>query len=223
MPIDCKSSRASSSLNSASSASVLASRKIASAGATRSLNFLRSSPSFSSAASTLKTYKNGLAVNKCRSCKSSRSKPDEESGLPLCSCASAFLTASTTGAISLLVRASFSSRGSAFSIVCKSASASSVLIVSISLLGSMRPSTCTTSPSVKTRITWQIASVSRIFARNLFPRPAPSDAPFTIPAISTKDRAAGSSFSEEKMVASFARRSSGTPTTPTLGSIVAKG
>ncbi len=152
-----------------------------------------------------------------------RSIFDCESGLPDCNHSLAAFTASRIGAFSLATRASFSSRGIAFSIVCKSASASSVLMVSISLEGSIRPSTWTTSPSLKTRITWQMASVSRILARNLFPRPAPSDAPLTMPAISTNERAAGRIFSEAKISASLAKRSSGTPTTPTLGSMVAKG
>ena len=89
--------------------------------------------------------------------------------------------------------------------------------------GETFPSTCTTSGSTKTLITWQIASVSRIFAKNLFPKPAPSDAPLTIPAISTKETEAGSISLESNMVASFLSLSSGTPTIPILGSIVAKG
>ncbi|CAB4907689.1 unannotated protein [freshwater metagenome] len=72
-------------------------------------------------------------------------------------------------------------------------------------------------------MTWQIASLSRIFAKNLLPRPAPSEAPLTMPAISTKETAAGKIFSELNIFASTGRRSSGTPTTPTLGSMVAKG
>ena len=96
-------------------------------------------------------------------------------------------------------------------------------MVSISLAGSTRPSTCTTSPSLNTRITWQIASLSRMFAKNLLPKPAPSEAPLTIPAISTKETAAGIIFSEPKISASLLNLESGTPTTPTLGSMVANG
>ncbi|CAB4812480.1 unannotated protein [freshwater metagenome] len=59
--------------------------------------------------------------------------------------------------------------------------------------------------------------------KNLFPKPAPSDAPLTIPAISTKETTAGRIFSEPKISANLAKRASGTPTTPTLGSIVANG
>ena len=98
-----------------------------------------------------------------------------------------------------------------------------MLMISMSSLGSTLPSTCTTSGSVNTRMTWQIASLSRMLARNLLPRPAPSLAPFTMPAMSTNDTDAGSWRSEPKMPASTARRGSGTPTTPTLGSIVANG
>ncbi|CAB4946497.1 unannotated protein [freshwater metagenome] len=85
------------------------------------------------------------------------------------------------------------------------------------------PSTWTTSLSLKTLITWQIASDSRMFAKNLFPSPAPSEAPLTIPAISTKETEAGKIFSEVKILANTGNLASGTPTTPTLGSIVAKG
>lgn len=59
--------------------------------------------------------------------------------------------------------------------------------------------------------------------KKLITKSCPSDAPLTIPAISTKDRAAGIIFSEENILASTARRSSGRPTTPTFGSMVAKG
>ena len=52
-----------------------------------------------------------------------------------------------------------------------------MLIVSMSSRGSTLPSTCTTSGSLNARITWQIASASRMFARNLLPSPAPSLAP----------------------------------------------
>lgn len=51
----------------------------------------------------------------------------------------------------------------------------------------------------------------------------PSLAPRTMPAMSTKSTVAGSSFWELKISASLFRRGSGTPTTPTFGSIVANG
>ena len=98
-----------------------------------------------------------------------------------------------------------------------------MLIVSMSSAGLTLPSTCTTSGSVNTRMTWQIASLSRMLARNLLPSPAPSLAPRTMPAMSTNDTVAGMIFCEPNTSASFASRGSGTPTTPTLGSIVANG
>ena len=68
-----------------------------------------------------------------------------------------------------------------------------------------------------------MASVSRIFAKNLLPNPAPSDAPLTIPAISTKETEAGSISLESNIEAKVFSLSSGTPTIPTFGSMVAKG
>ncbi len=85
------------------------------------------------------------------------------------------------------------------------------------------PSTWTTSSSAKTRTTWQMASHSRMLARNLFPRPAPSEAPFTMPAMSTNVTGAGTVFSEEKISASLSSRGSGSATTPSFGSMVANG
>ena len=118
---------------------------------------------------------------------------------------------------------SFSTRGTAFSRVWRSARISSVWIVSMSSLGETLPSTWCTSSSWKARTTWQMASASRMLARNLLPRPSPSDAPRTMPAMSTNDTVAGSCRSEPKISASFARRGSGSGTTPTFGSMVANG
>ena len=129
---------------------------------------------------------------------------------------------STIGSV-FLPRTSFSRRGICFSTVCMSARISSVLMVSMSEAGSTFPSTCTTSGSEKARVTWQMASASRMLARNWFPRPSPSDAPRTIPAMSTKDTVAGMMRWEPKISASFSRRGSGSGTTPTLGSMVANG
>ena len=67
------------------------------------------------------------------------------------------------------------------------------------------------------------ASESRILARNLLPRPSPSEAPFTMPAMSTKDTVAGTMRFALNISCSFGRRLSGSSTTPTLGSMVAKG
>ncbi len=72
-------------------------------------------------------------------------------------------------------------------------------------------------------MTWQIASASRMWARNLLPSPSPSEAPRTMPAMSTKDTVAGRIRSEPKILARTASRGSGRGTTPTLGSMVANG
>lgn len=55
----------------------------------------------------------------------------------------------------------------------------------MSFFGETSPSTWVMSSSRKTRVTWQIASDSRILERNLLPMPSPSEAPRTIPAMST--------------------------------------
>ena len=68
-----------------------------------------------------------------------------------------------------------------------------------------------------------MASVSRIFARNWFPKPSPLLAPFTRPAISTISTVAGITFSGLTRDSSFSSRESGTLTTPRLGSMVQKG
>jgi len=133
------------------------------------------------------------------------------------------VAAATTGARALLPFASFSRRGIALSTVCRSARIISVWMVEMSLAGFTSPSTCVTSSSRKTRVTWQIAADSRMCERNLLPRPSPSDAPLTMPAMSTNSTVAGITFAEENSSASTPSRGSGTPTTPTLGSIVANG
>ena len=124
---------------------------------------------------------------------------------------------------SLTLRDSFSRRAIARSTVSRSARISSVWMVPMSEAGSTLPSTWVTSSSRKTRVTWQIADDSRMWLRNLLPRPSPCEAPATMPAMSTNSTVAGSTFAEPKTSASCGRRSSGTPTTPTLGSIVANG
>ena len=65
-------------------------------------------------------------------------------------------------------------------------STSSVSIVSTSRSGSTPPSGWTTLASWCARTTWTIASVSRMLARNWLPRPSPSWAPRTRPAMSWK-------------------------------------
>ena len=120
-------------------------------------------------------------------------------------------------------RAVFSYFASCLSTAAMSASASSVLMVSMSDTGFTLPATCTTLSSSKQRTTWAIASVSRMLARNWLPRPSPFDAPATRPAMSTNSTTAGITLSGFAIAASAANRGSGTSTMPTLGSIVQKG
>ena len=143
--------------------------------------------------------------------------------MPASSASLASCVAARLAARALSPRASFSRRGIAFSTVCRSARIISVWIVEMSDSGFTSPSTWVTSSSRKTRVTWQIAADSRMCERNLLPRPSPSEAPRTMPAMSTNSTVAGSTLAEAKISASFPSRSSGTPTTPTLGSIVANG
>ena len=96
-------------------------------------------------------------------------------------------------------------------------------MVPMSRTGSTVLSTCVMFSSSKQRTTWTMASTSRMCERNLFPRPSPLEAPFTSPAMSTNSMTAGVIFLLSYSAASFCRRSSGTATTPTLGSMVQKG
>jgi len=68
-----------------------------------------------------------------------------------------------------------------------------------------------------------MASVSRMFARNLLPRPSPFDAPSTRPAISTNSIVVASTRSGFTMAANASKRGSGIATTPAFGSIVQNG
>ena len=104
-----------------------------------------------------------------------------------------------------------------------SESTNSRLMVSISRAGPISPLTCTISPSLKQRTTWMMASTSRIWERNLLPRPSPWEAPFTSPAISTNSMTAGVTLSGEYISHSLSSRGSGTGTMPTFGSMVQKG
>ena len=62
-----------------------------------------------------------------------------------------------------------------------------------------------------------------IFERNEFPRPSPSEAPLTKPAISTKSKTAGIIFSEFTILFNSSSLLSGRGTMPTFGSIVQNG
>ncbi len=107
--------------------------------------------------------------------------------------------------------------------VCRSARISSVEIVSMSPAGLTAPSTWVTSGSRNTRVTWQMASASRMWDRKALPMPSPVLAPRTMPAMSTKLTVAGTTRSDDSSSASTGSRASGTPTTPTFGSMVANG
>src|SRR5574344_1547024 len=96
-------------------------------------------------------------------------------------------------------------------------------MISLSLTGLTDPSTWVTFSSSKHLNTCSIASVSRIFARNLFPRPSPLLAPFTRPAIATISTVVGTIRCGLTNSESLFKRSSGTVMTPTFGSIVQKG
>lgn len=79
------------------------------------------------------------------------------------------------------------------------------------------------SGSSKQRTTCTIASVERMFARNLLPSPAPSLAPLTMPAMSTNSITEGCFLTDLLIVTSLSSLESGTLTMPTLGSMVQKG
>ena len=68
-----------------------------------------------------------------------------------------------------------------------------------------------------------IASVSRMFAKNLFPNPSPFEAPLTKPAMSTISIVVGTMRSGVINSAICVMRSSGTVIVPTFGSMVQNG
>ena len=110
-----------------------------------------------------------------------------------------------------------------------SARMSSVSITSASPAGSMGadlfPPSCTwmMSSFSKQRTTWRIASHSRMFARNLLPRPSPFEAPFTRPAMSVNSTVARMICCGCAIAASASRRGSCTSTMAEFGSIVQNG
>ena len=127
----------------------------------------------------------GLAVNRCRSTSSPGSTSPAAAALemvrPSSRIRSAVATAAATGLSAGVARASLSSRGRR---------CSDRLEVGQDQLGVdrldvthrvERASTWTTSWSWKARTTWQIASVSRMAARNWLPSPSPRDAPLYQP------------------------------------------
>src|SRR3989344_9194540 len=105
----------------------------------------------------------------------------------------------------------------------KSASINSMFMTSKSRAGLTEPSTWMMSLLSKNLTTCTIASTSRMWERNLLPKPAPSAAPLTRPAISTNSIDVGTIFSDFSKAASLASRWSGTLITPTFGSMVVNG
>ena len=114
----------------------------------------------------------------------------------------------------------FCTRSRRRSTVARSASASSIWMVSMSRRGSIESSTWTTVSLSKQRTTETIVSVSRIACRNWFPMPSPCEEPRTRPAMSTNSTLAGTITSVFTNFASGPNRSSGTATTPTFGLLV---
>ena len=110
-----------------------------------------------------------------------------------------------------------------FCATSKSFNWSSISMICLSLTGSIDPSTWTILSLSKHLRTCIIASVSRIFARNLFPKPSPLLAPLTNPAISTISTVAGITFSGSTRSFNLSSLLSGTFITPTFGSIVQNG
>ena len=96
-------------------------------------------------------------------------------------------------------------------------------MISLSRTGLTVPSTWVMLSSSKQRNTCRIASVSLMFAKNLFPRPSPLLAPLTNPAMSTISTVVGTIRCGCTSSASLFNRSSGTVMTPTLGSMVQNG
>ncbi len=114
-------------------------------------------------------------------------------------------------------------RSSFLSTFARSASMSSVSMISMSRIGSTLPFTCTTSPSSKQRTTCATAWQLLMWPRNWLPSPSPLLAPFTRPAMSTNSVEVGTVFLGLTSSVSFCKRLSGTSTIPTFGSIVQNG
>ena len=96
-------------------------------------------------------------------------------------------------------------------------------MISASLTGSTVPSTWVTLESWKHLTTSKIASQFLILPKNWLPKPSPLDAPLTKPAISVNSHTAGVVFLGLYILDRTYKRSSGTFTIPTLGSMVANG
>mmetsp|Transcript_26706 Transcript_26706/g.67939 ORF Transcript_26706/g.67939 Transcript_26706/m.67939 type:complete len:238 (+) Transcript_26706:816-1529(+) len=122
---------------------------------------------------------------------------------------------------------SFLSGSINFSMVATSFNRSSSRMISRSRTGSTLSSTwVATSPSSvcsNVRHTWKIASTDEMCERNALPRPAPSEAPLTSPAMSIHVRKAGTTDLGFTVSCSSLKSASGTSTRASVGSIVQKG
>ena len=145
-------------------------------------------------------------------------------GLPASRAASIFASTASSAAAPLSPRLmSLATRSRRFLTDSRSASISSVLITSMSRTGSTVPDTWWMSSSSKQRTTCTMASTSRMWVRNLLPRPSPWLAPLTSPAMSTNSIAAGMTTPVLAIFCRTASRASGTVTMPTFGSMVQNG
>ena len=163
--------------------------------------YLLSAPSFARSSSVTFAAKiTGFAVRRLYSLKNASSSSSSSSKffarLPASRNAISLSIKSHSFAISLLLYDALFCLESLLSRTSISEKISSRLIVSISLNGSIEPSTWTILLSSKHLTTWTIASTSLIFARNWLPSPSPFDAPLTRPAISTNSITAGVIFAE---------------------------
>ena len=127
--------------------------------------------------------------------------------------------ASASSVAFLSTRAALDAVFSRFSTVSRSARASSTSTTRRCSSGSSGPGT---SSSLNARSTNTIASTSRMFERNLLPRPSPLLAPSTSPPMSTTCTLACTVFFVLDISARASRRRSGTWATPMFGSFVAK-
>lgn len=92
----------------------------------------------------------------------------------------------------------FSSLSRAFIRFSSSLRRSSSEMISRSRTGSTSPSTCVTSGSSKARHRWKMLSQALMCERKSLPRPCPSAAPLTRPAMSTTLRYAGTTLQGER-------------------------
>ena len=180
-----------------------------------------------SSSRTLQAKIVGLSVSRKKGCETARSssvRATVKAGRPASSAASIFArTPSSPMAVLSPRLTSRAMRSRRFRTESRSASISSVLMISMSRTGSTLPATWWMSSCSKQRTTCTTASTSRMCVRNLLPRPSPWLAPLTRPAMSTNSIAAGMTTPVLAMRWSSYSRASGTVTMPTLGSMVQKG